>query len=68
MEYKNKVSVVNTMIGSGKTSAAINYINSSTEDERFIVITSCLRLKDIGENAQKRTLKNYVMKTEIRRA
>ena len=41
MEYKNKVSVVNTMIGSGKTSAAINYINSSTEDERFIVITSC---------------------------
>ena len=52
MEYKNKVSVVNTMIGSGKTSAAIVH----------------LRLKDIGENAQKRTLKNYVMKTESRRA
>ena len=38
MDFKNKINVVNTMIGSGKTSAAINYINS-TDSERFIVLT-----------------------------
>ena len=37
----NKVYIVDEMMGRGKSSAAINYINSS-EDERFIIITPYL--------------------------
>lgn len=36
-----KIKIVDQMMGSGKTSAAINYINNST-DEHFIVITPYL--------------------------
>lgn len=38
----NKVIIVDEMMGRGKSSAAINYINSSSKDERFIVITPYL--------------------------
>lgn len=42
MENNCKVIVVDEMMGRGKSSAAINYINNSSEDERFIVITPYL--------------------------
>lgn len=43
MEYKCKVTVVDAMMGAGKSSAAINYINSSQDsDESFLIITPYL--------------------------
>lgn len=37
-----QVNVIDSIMGSGKTSAIINMINSSTEDEHFLVITPYL--------------------------
>lgn len=40
--FNCEVKVVDELMGSGKTSAAINLINSSDEDERFLFITPYL--------------------------
>lgn len=37
-----KINIVDAMCGIGKTSAAINYINASPEDQRFLYITPYL--------------------------
>lgn len=37
-----KIKIVDEIMGAGKSSAAINYINSSSADERFLVITPYL--------------------------
>lgn len=41
-EEKVEINVVDAICGSGKTSAAINMINSSEEDQRFLYITPYL--------------------------
>lgn len=42
MEFQCNVRIVNAMMGAGKTSSAINYINNSKNDERFLVISPYL--------------------------
>lgn len=42
MEYHCNIKIIDSIMGSGKTSAAINYINSSSPDERFLIITPYL--------------------------
>ena len=37
-----EIFVVDSMMGTGKTSAAINYMNSADEDTRFLYITPYL--------------------------
>ena len=39
MNFNCDIKIVDMMMGSGKSSAAINYINSSDDDERFLYIT-----------------------------
>lgn len=40
-----ELNVVNALMGQGKTSAAINYINNAAEDEHFIfVLRICQKL------------------------
>ncbi len=42
MKFDCKVNIVDAIMGAGKTSAIINHINSSDEDEKFLVITPFL--------------------------
>ena len=42
MEFDCNVKIVDAMMGAGKSSAAINYINQSEADEKFLVITPYL--------------------------
>lgn len=42
LDFQCNVKIVNQMMGCGKTSAAINYINESDEDEKFFIITPYL--------------------------
>lgn len=42
MENNCNVKIVDEIMGAGKSSATINYINSSSSDDRFIVITPYL--------------------------
>ena len=37
-----KINIIDAICGAGKTSAAINYINNSTEDQHFLYITPYL--------------------------
>lgn len=37
-----KINIIDAICGSGKTSAAINYINSSPDDQHFLYITPYL--------------------------
>ena len=42
MNFNCNVKIVDMIMGSGKTSSAINYINKSLEDEKFLFITPYL--------------------------
>lgn len=42
MDFQCKVKIVDAIMGRGKSQAIINYINSSDEDENFLVITPYL--------------------------
>lgn len=42
MDFRCKVKIVDAIMGRGKSQAIINYINSSDEDENFLVITPYL--------------------------
>ena len=42
MEFNCNVKIVDAMMGTGKSSAAINYINQSDSSEKFLVITPYL--------------------------
>lgn len=42
MEFNCDVKIVDAMMGAGKSSAAINYINKSEDDEKFLIITPYL--------------------------
>lgn len=42
MSSKYNIKVIDSMMGNGKSSAAINYINESTDDEKFLVIVPFL--------------------------
>ena len=39
MNFNCNVKIVDMIMGAGKTSSAINYINESSEDEKFIYNT-----------------------------
>lgn len=76
MEFRCKVRVIDQMMGEGKTSAAINHINNSTDNERFIVITpylsevekykSCCKDKNFQQPAWKRGAKMNGLKDLVR--
>lgn len=58
MIFNCNVNVVDMIMGSGKTSAAINYINSSSDDEKFIYITPYLdEVKRIKENCPNKSFR-----------
>lgn len=42
MEFNCKVNIVDAIMGAGKTQSIMNYINQSSEDEKFLVITPFL--------------------------
>ena len=42
MKFNCEVKIVDMIMGAGKTSSAINYINKSDSDERFLFITPYL--------------------------
>ena len=41
-EYEVKINIIDAVCGAGKTSAAINMINSSDKEQRFLYITPYL--------------------------
>ena len=43
MEFNCDVKIVDAMMGAGKSSAAINYIKRSKDEEKFLIITPYLR-------------------------
>lgn len=43
MEFNCDVKIVDAMMGAGKSSAAINYINQSKDEEKFLIVTPYLR-------------------------
>lgn len=69
-----ELNVVNALMGQGKTSAALNYINNASDDERFIfctpylsevnrVVTSCADknfVEPIEQPSKKKNLKQLV--------
>lgn len=55
MDYK--IHIVDEMMGRGKTSAIINYINSSSNDERFLVITPYI--SEVGRYKQSCSTKKF---------
>ena len=73
----SQVLICDDMMGRGKSSAAINYINNSSEDERFLVITPFLeevkrykeacRSKHLKEPTWKKGSKFETLKDMIRR-
>ena len=59
----NEVIIVDEMMGSGKSTAAINYINNSSDDERFIVITPYLdEVKRYVESCKQKNFKEPLKK------
>ena len=42
MKFDCEVKIVDMLMGSGKTSAAINYMNTTSPDEKFLYITPYL--------------------------
>ena len=42
MDFNCKVNIIDAIMGAGKTSAIINLINDSEDDEKFLVITPFL--------------------------
>lgn len=64
MEFSCKVNIVDAMMGTGKSSAAINYINSADEDEKFLVITPYLteitRYKEACEDRHFKEPNEYI--------
>lgn len=64
METQTKIYVVDEMMGRGKTSAAINYINNAPSKKKFLYITpfiseverikGCCKKKDFKEPSEKK--------------
>jgi hypothetical protein len=55
MNFDCEVKVVDMMMGSGKTSAAINYMNAASPDEKFLYITPYLdEVERIKESCSKK--------------
>ena len=56
--FNCNVKVVDMMMGSGKTSSAINYINNSNDDNRFLFITPYLsEVERIKKSCEKKNFK-----------
>lgn len=58
MVFNCDVKIVDMMMGSGKSSAAINYINDSDDDERFLYITPLI--DEVDRVIQACSGKNFV--------
>ncbi len=57
MEFDCNVNIVDEIMGAGKSSAAINFINHSAEDSKFLVITPYL--KEIDRYREKCPSRNF---------
>lgn len=57
MIFNCNVKIVDSMMGSGKSSAAINYINKTGDDEKFLVITPYI--DEINRYKKKCPTKNF---------
>ena len=57
-ETRTKIFIADCIMGSGKSSAAINYINNSSDDKKFLVITPYLdEIKRYKEMCHKKRFK-----------
>lgn len=63
MSFNCDVKIVDMMMGSGKTSAAINFINSSSDEDKFLFITPYL--EEVNRIKISCPIKNFLDPKEI---